>query len=173
MGSFIHICKDLNPVNFPLEPIAKEESLFNNGMFYSAVGKTNRVCHKGMRVRIYRNLNKPEYFSILAMEGVNKGKVCGYAKSIKLKSFKFKVSLKSRLRVLKDQRKNVHSFCEGYIEDAFTAQQPINQKSIEVSYNPYRGDAFYEVQTGSNVIDGTYNAIIQHSSVFISNYPVK
>lgn len=88
-----------------------ENSLFNNSntRFLSLVGKVTRECIRYTRVRVYRNLNKPEFYSILAMEGDNKGKVVGYAKSVLIENGQFVVGAKSRLRVLSEKRKKVIS----------------------------------------------------------------
>jgi len=45
-------------------------------------------------VRVYRNLLKPNFFSIQAMEGPNKGKVVGYARAVGLENVTFVVSKK-------------------------------------------------------------------------------
>ena len=64
------------------------------------------------QVAIYRNLRK-NCLSIQSRESENYGKIIGYCKSIFLKRPKFIVREKSRLRVLKEGRKNVHAFVVG------------------------------------------------------------
>ena len=64
------------------------------------------------QVAIYRNLRK-NCLSIQSREPENYGKIIGYCKSIFLKRPKFIVREKSRLRVLKEGRKNVHAFIVG------------------------------------------------------------
>ena len=41
-------------------------SLFDdNGMYHSDFKGTQRSCYRGMKVRVYRNLNKPQYLSLI------------------------------------------------------------------------------------------------------------
>jgi hypothetical protein len=107
------------------------------------VGKNERQCIKHQRVRVYRNLNKTDMFSILSMEGETKGKVCGYARAVMLDNVKFVVSEKGRQRVLANSCKNVHAFCEGFITDASMVLQSVSKNSIEISYNPYLMGSFF------------------------------
>lgn len=114
------------------------DSLFSNDDFFkSTVGKNERDCPCNTLVRVYRNLNKPEFYSILARTGKNKGKVVGYAKSVRLTHAKTVVSEKSRQRVINEGRKNVHAFCEGIIVDASNVIQDVDGK-ITLTYSPYK-----------------------------------
>lgn len=143
------------------------DSLFDKSGFDTTVGKVVRTCQKLMKVRVYRNLNKPEYYSILAMEGVDKGKVIAYAKSVLLENVTFRVSEASRQRVLRDQRRNVHAFCEGVIVDASNTLQRIAPDALVVTYNPYRSGSFYRKIDGLPCVVGCIQAILQGSDVHI------
>jgi len=152
-----------------MEPTAFQDSLFSSGAFQSRVGKNKRNCEKNMRVRVYRNLNKTDFFSILAMEGPDKGKVVGYAKSIRLCDCEFKVSEKGRQRVLLSQQRNVHAFCEGIIIDASLVQQSTPDAAIAVTYNPYRSERLFRCDTLESVDINHANVMLQAGVVFVND----
>jgi hypothetical protein len=143
-------------------------TLFNHGSFESIVGKTTRTCRRLMKVRVYRNLNKPEFYSILAMEGENKGKVVGYAKSVLIENCQLIVSTASRKRVLRDNRKNVHAFCQGILCDAADIVQKLNGSELEVTYSPYKMDTFYQRCNEKPFTDKCNQALLQGSSIFVT-----
>jgi hypothetical protein len=142
-------------------------SLFNNDVFESQVGKATRQCARFMKVRVYRNLNKSDYYSILAMEGVNKGKVVGYARSVLVKECQFKVSNASRLRACREKRRNVHAFCEAILVDAFEHAQELTGKEKAVTYNPFKSPTFYCRSDESPQTENCDQAILQGSDVHI------
>ena len=142
------------------------DSLFHDGSFESLVGKELRHCKQFRRVRIYRNLNKPEFFSIVSMEGKLKGKVCGYAKSVLLEDFTFIVSEASRLRVLREQRRNVHAYCDGIITDASQSLQSVDSCRY-ITYNPYISSSFYDPMSHIYIDIGKYQGIIQGSGAYL------
>ncbi len=134
--------------------------------FESLVSKQTRRCYIGQRVRVYRNLNKADYYSILAMSGVDKGKVVGYARCVCLESVSFKVSLKSRDRVLSQKRKNVHAFCEGLLTKAFVS--PIRVDGLHyITYDPYKNSYFFCPITLEKYDQTVDNVVIQNSGVYI------
>lgn len=141
-------------------------SLFKEGVFVSEVNKCLRDCRQYSRVRVYRNLNKPSFYSIMAMEGERKGRVCGYAKSVQLESFKFIVNEKPRLKILKEKRRSVHAFCDGIITDASNETQHVSGQKY-VTYNPYFSGSFFEKETKEPVKPGVYNAILQGAGAYL------
>jgi len=145
-------------------------SLFSNDDFFkSTVGKNERNCTCETLVRVYRNLNKPEFYSILARTGKNKGKVIGYAKAIRLIHAKTIVSEKSRQRVLKEGRKNVHAFCEGIIVDASNVIQNIDDKKV-ITYSPYKMGSFYDRLTEEPISITNGDIILQAANVYTNDY---
>ena len=74
----------------------------------------------GGRVRVYRNLARDSY-SVMAMEGPDKGRVVAWAKEVFLDDVKFVVRESGRQRVLNERRKNVHAFVDGKL----TSDQPV------------------------------------------------
>lgn len=152
--------------SFVSNPRQLDDSLFRNGEFDSHVGKVVRVCKKLQRVRVYRNLNKPEYFSILAVQGEYKGKVVGYARSILLENCRYVVSAAGRQRTLRDRRKCVHAFCEGVIVDASSSQQLLTGNEVAVTYDPYTMGAFYCRASKRPVNEMCEQVLIQGSDVY-------
>lgn len=145
-------------------------SLFSNDDFFkSTVGKNERICNRETLVRVYRNLNKPEFYSILARTGINKGKVVGYAKSVRLIHAKTLVSLKSRDRVLRENRKNVHAFCEGIIVDSSNIIQNIEDKQV-ITYSPYKMGSFYNRLSEEPVSMTNADIILQGANVYTNDY---
>ena len=112
----------------------------------------------GDRVRVYRNLPlfKHQVFSILAMDGPNKGLVLGYCRVVGLKRVTFKVSEATRLKVVSKNCRTVHAFAEGYVE-SLSRELPDDCQGEDVerlTYNPFFGrvllqPAFTE-QTGAS-----------------------
>lgn len=76
-----------------------------------------------MKVRIYRNLNRPSLFSIVALSGEHKGKVLGYAPVVGISNVDLKVSEKQRHSVLEKQVRTVHAFAEGNLVGLRTSCQ--------------------------------------------------
>lgn len=144
------------------------ETAFEDGEFHSKVGKATRTCRRLMKVRVYRNLNKPEFYSILAMEGEDKGKVVGYAKSVLLENCQFKVSEASRQRVLRDKQRNVHAFCQGVIVDASHTVQKLNGSECAVTYNPYIMGSFYRRSDNQPQTENCNQVLLQGSDVYIT-----
>lgn len=101
---------------------------------FSKLSQSNLLWYEGMKVFIYFNLHK-KCWSIRY-----KGKVIGHTDNICLKNVQFKVSQSGRLRVLQEQRKNVHAGCYGTIESFHLAQE--RQGWTPVTYNPYKFETF-------------------------------
>lgn len=81
----------------------------------------DRSIVPGMRVRVYRNLLKPSFFSIQAMEGQYKGKVVGYARAVGLERVTFVVSKKTWQRVSSEGVRTVFAFADGALVDCKAA----------------------------------------------------
>lgn len=77
----------------------------------------DRSIKPGMRVRVYRNLLKPSFFSLQAMEGQYKRKVVGYARAVGLESVTFVVSKKTWERVISEGVRTVFAFADGALVD--------------------------------------------------------
>lgn len=91
-----------------------------------------------MRVFVYFNLHK-KLFSVKALEGPNKGRVVAHAHDVFLQNVRFKVSEAGRLRVIREQRKNVHAGVVGDWSENLSV--PVSEGS-RVTYNPYKYTSF-------------------------------
>lgn len=94
-----------------------------------------------MRVFVYRNLHK----NCLSVKDVKTGRVIEHVDSIVLKNVKFKVSEKSRERVLREKCKNVHAGVEG--EWMKNENPPELNDCVRVVYDPYKFSSFVKDDT--------------------------
>ena len=99
-----------------------------------------------MKVKVYFNLHK-KLFSVVAMEGPNKGRVIKHVNKVDLERCIFRVQQAGRKRVIKENRKNVHAYVSGHM-------RPLDS-SIEISreatYNPYKHSTFIDRTDSSPV----------------------
>jgi len=99
----------------------------------------------GLSVKVYRNLNRPSLFSIMAMAGPHKGKVVGYAPAILLRDVHFLISEKTRQAVLKRRVRTVHAFAAGILvttSETLPDQLATNDQTT-VTYSPYLSGHFH------------------------------
>ncbi len=105
----------------------------------------------GARVRVYRNLNlfEQQVFSILAMDGELKGKVLGYCKVVGLEDVTFKVSEKTRQKVVFERCRTVHSYAEGYVKELRNdlPHHCASGPTFRITYNPFLAGHFYDRQS--------------------------
>ena len=106
-------------------------------------------------VDIYRNLHK-DCWSIKDRET---GRVCGYETSLTVMGAKFIVGKKSRERVLREKRKNVHAYIRA--GDAFPNPKItdwhskwIQDVTLQVKYDPYVTDHFF-IDEAHKLVDST------------------
>lgn len=96
------------------------------------------------KVKVYWNLNK-------ACWSIKQGsRVVDYASNILMKTCSFIVSEKGRQRVIKQQRKNVHAFVEGFISELNVECKPPRFKT-KISYNPYKRKTFFYVKSRKSI----------------------
>lgn len=110
-----------------------------------------RELDTGTRVFVYYNLHSGTW-SVKALEGPHKGKVCLHARHVILEDAFARVSVAGQRRVIREQRKNVHAGVVGNI--LYASNQPLvaandHNPTERVSYNPYRGAYFYYVSDGT------------------------
>jgi hypothetical protein len=122
--------------------------------------------HDGVSVDVYRNLHKNTW----SIRSRTTGRVVGHSDNVLVRAAKFVVQPAGRKRVLQDKRKNVHAFVRGVVSPlpgVTTFETPCD---VQVKYNPYKADHFYEVETGeaveqaSVVVLDTQGAWIQESA---------
>ena len=98
---------------------------------------------KGIRVKVYRNLHKGCY-SVVAMDGPQKGRVIAHEKRLMLTNATFHVSEAGRQRVLREQRKNVHATIRGnLVTDSKPMVENMKGDINVVTYNPYKKGSFF------------------------------
>ena len=67
----------------------------------------------GMRVKVYRNINRPEFWSVLAAEGECKDLVLGYARAVSITSVTLVVRAGGHKRLRRERVRNVHAHALG------------------------------------------------------------
>ena len=100
-----------------------------------------------MIVQVYKNLHKSRAAgkNIYSVRDKKSGLVISHVKEIVLKNVIFKVSEAGRQRVLREKKKNVHSWAEGKIcKNHFFL-------GCKIYYNPYKVDQFTDLSTGEKV----------------------
>lgn len=78
------------------------------------------------------------------------GRVVGYSEGLTLRGVTFRVSEAGRQRVLRERKKNVHAYVVGTLVDSKGCRSP-EPGWIRVTYNPYKGNCFYEAESGKEV----------------------
>jgi hypothetical protein len=101
----------------------------------------------GDRVRVYRNLNHPGLYSLLALSGPHKGKVLGYAAATALANVEFKVSEKGRQTVLAKQVRHVHAYAQGeFVTTASELPEAVSATDDNtITYRPFAAGHFFRL----------------------------
>jgi hypothetical protein len=113
-----------------------------------------------MKVKVYFNLHK-KMFSVVALEGENKGRVIAHETEVKLINATFKVSEAGRQRVIREQRKNVHACVVGTLTDT------VKNCDQAVTYNPYKYNSFVFKGDESPVLTAQ-NVLLTNKQIFIN-----
>lgn len=102
--------------------------------------------HKGMKVKLYKNLNRQRRFSLVAMEGDLKGKVLGYSPAVLVSSVEMKVSEAGRQTVIRKGVRNVHAHCICFVEDLASELPPSidPEKAKRITYQPFLRGHFWD-----------------------------
>ena len=90
---------------------------------------------------VYFNLHK----KLFSLKNYKTKLVTGHSNEVKMQSVTFKVSEAGRLRVLKEQRKNVHAYVRGEVITSFANE--IDSNWVEITYNPYKYSTFVIKET--------------------------
>ena len=94
-----------------------------------------------MRVEVYFNLHK----KIFSVRSARSGRVILHTDEVHIDNPTFVVRKAGRERVLREGKKNVHAFVRGDIT-VFNDFDPDYLGYSLVSYNPYKGDTFVDVE---------------------------
>lgn len=102
------------------------------------------VIDQNKKVYVYKNLHN-------GLWSVRQGnRVVCHTDNICLGKVEFRVRQGGRSRVLRERKKNVHAFTIGYLASPEHVYS-VTRDMIPVSYNPYRGDSFYDKNTERDV----------------------
>lgn len=105
--------------------------------FQSFKGRTKPLPYE--IVEVYRNLNN----KTLSIRNPISKEVYGHCDAVQLSDVTFKVLQKSRERVLRDKRKNVHAVVKGRLDETLDTFESVNA----VTYNPYKYNSFVDKVT--------------------------
>lgn len=113
-------------------------------------------------VRIYWNLHKGQW----SIQDKKSGLVVGRQPEVFLEGAyfeptydkrgrhiepKFNVRQGGRMRVIKEGKKNVHAFAEGWYPSTWISPKHYDEEGRSVTYNPYKNDTFVYVDNGEPV----------------------
>lgn len=99
-----------------------------------------------MRVIAYKNLTRGTW-SVAELKGERgRGKLLSHHDALTLANCKFHVSEASRVRMVRNQQREVHAWVIGDL-----VEQPVQARGVRVSYNPYKGPDFVRCDTGAAV----------------------
>lgn len=97
-----------------------------------------------MKVQVYFNLHK----RLFSVRDATTRKVITHTESISLYNVRFKVSAAGRRRVLREGRKNVHAYAEGFVS---SVEYGASICARRVTYNPYCHSTFIECHGGEEI----------------------
>ena len=113
------------------------------GAFVSFKGRPEPLM--GLRCRVYRNLNKPGFFSVVADEGEFRGKVLGYARAVDLQQVKLKVMAAAYRRCVEQGVRNVHATAIGkYASCADAPPEAVIDTPRRITYQPFVRPWFFD-----------------------------
>jgi hypothetical protein len=97
------------------------------------------IIKKDRPVYVYKNLHK-DCWSV-KQHGLVKAHIPA-GEPVAMWDCYFHVDVKGREKVIKEQRKNVHAFVKGYLQEF--CHLDTNGKEVEVTYNPYKYETFVD-----------------------------
>ena len=104
-----------------------------------------------MRVKVYFNLHR-KLFSVVSLEGEDKGRVIDYVSDLDLINCKFRVQRAGRNRVLREKKKNVHAYVTGW-RPSFSEDV---KKRGSITYNPYKYSSFVDGESEEKIVAQKY-----------------
>jgi hypothetical protein len=100
----------------------------------------------GQKVRVHFNLHSLDW-SIVAMDGPDKGRVIGHASRVTLTDCTFRVSEASRQKVIAKRCRSVHAWIHGLLAPTV----PAPPDATGFTYNPYRAPTFTRRDNGAPI----------------------
>ena len=127
---------------------------------------SNDEDYIGRRVMVYYNLHK-HTFSV-----TYNGRLLNHSDYVKLSDVEFRVRQGGREKVLKEKRKNVHSFVIGTLEDYCKfpcMDMPSEPNENIVTYNPYKYNTYVMKDTEEQIFRaGEVEMINLRNKIFIT-----
>ena len=97
-------------------------------------------------VRVFRNLNKTgRWYSIRQF-----GKTVAHTNNLLLENCNLIVNQKTKNRIRKTGKKEIHAYVEGFIINKL----PITQMDFALSYDPFKNDNFVLTFNGDSIVHG-------------------
>jgi hypothetical protein len=118
----------------------------------------------GSKVKCYRNLNKPSYFSVKGKDEAGKERVLGYSQTITLVDCKLTgAHSKAQTQIEAGAQRSVHAYAQGTIADAMPSGE-----LIEVTYRPKERAGFFIIATGATITEADA-VLLTNSKMFCIN----
>lgn len=134
------------------------------GPFFT--GYKGRSVSKGQKVKVYRNLHKSGV--VYSIRDAKTGQVLGHSPSVMLENVEYEVHEAGRQRVIKEKKKNVHSFVTGtYAGPYSAAERKEAVKGEAVSYNPYKSGSYYS-KVDERPVAGADSVIVDQTGVYMT-----
>ena len=144
-----------------------------NGRMHSVIKSRKKEHHryieKGDKLDVYRNLNRPNFFSAKAKSGQFKNLVAGYARCYILKDVGFFVGT-GREKAIAEQTRNVHAYARGVLVDAFDGLITELNGMRAITYNPFNEDKpYFHFKDTGELIEGIVfdSVIVQGANVWV------
>lgn len=113
-----------------------------------------------MRVIAYKNLTRGTW-SVAELKGERgRGKLLSHHVTLTLANCQFHVSEASRVRMVRNQQREVHAWVIGDLVEQAPAA------GVRVSYNPYKGPDFVRCDTGAAVTRAAFCHFTAADGVF-------
>lgn len=133
----------------------------------------SKIRHQ--KVFVYRNLHQDCW----SVKSKKTGRVVAHADSVQLSDVEFKVSESGRQRVIREQAKNVHAGLVGKLESFTPRGSEIpsatyvngkdTEKSVSITYNPYKYAHFVVRETEAPVSHAESAVLQVDKKVFATN----
>lgn len=134
------------------------------GPFFT--GYKGRSVKKGQKVKVYRNLHKEGV--VYSIRDAKTGQVLGHSPSVMLENVDYEVHEAGRQRVIREKKKNVHSFVSGeYAGPYSAAERKAAVVGEPVSYNPYKSGSYYS-KVDERAVSGADKVIVDQTGVFMT-----
>lgn len=115
-----------------------------------------RTLEQGQLVKVYFNLHK----KVFSVKDAVTGHVLAHGNHVIIKEPTFQVNEKSRQRVIKTRRKNVHAYVVGTFDGIGELHAPVKRQYDNIHYNPYTQDKFTVGQSNVDANNKSYEFAI-------------